>query len=50
MTESPSLGEARRVLTDAYGFPEFRPGQREAGEATLDGRDAVVLLPTGSGK
>lgn len=50
MTESPSLGEARRVLTDDYGFPDFRRGQREAVEAALEGRDAIVLLPTGSGK
>ena len=50
MTESPSLGEARRVLTQDYGFPDFRPGQREGVEAALAGHDAVVLLPTGSGK
>jgi ATP-dependent DNA helicase RecQ len=50
MTESPSLGGARRVLKQDFGFPDFRPGQSEAVEAALAGRDAVVLLPTGSGK
>ena len=30
--------------------PQFRPGQREALEAVLDGRDVVAVLPTGGGK
>ncbi|MBA3538636.1 MAG: ATP-dependent DNA helicase RecQ, partial [Deltaproteobacteria bacterium] len=38
------------VLQDAFGFGELRPGQREAIEAVLGGRDAIVLLPTGAGK
>jgi ATP-dependent DNA helicase RecQ len=50
MTAPPSLGEARRVLVDVFGYPDFRPGQGEAVEAALAGRDAIVLLPTGSGK
>ena len=28
----------------------FRPGQREALEATLDGKDCLAILPTGAGK
>ena len=50
MTAPPSLGEARRVLVDVFGYPDFRSGQGEAIEAALAGRDAIVLLPTGSGK
>ena len=37
----------------AAHFPEhpaFRPGQREALAAVLDGRDVVAVLPTGGGK
>ncbi|MBM3666262.1 MAG: ATP-dependent DNA helicase RecQ, partial [Actinobacteria bacterium] len=32
------------------GLDEFRPGQREAVEAALAGRDALVVMPTGGGK
>ena len=33
-----------------FGFPGFRPGQREAVEAAVAGRDVLVVMPTGSGK
>ena len=33
-----------------FGHDGFRPGQRAAVEAVLAGRDAVVIMPTGSGK
>jgi len=33
-----------------FGFTAFRPGQREACEAALAGRDVLVVMPTGSGK
>ena len=39
-----------RVAREAFGFAELRPGQRQAIEATLDGRDALVVMSTGSGK
>ncbi len=38
------------VLRDVFGHAAFRAGQREAVDAVLGGRDAVVLLPTGAGK
>ena len=44
------LPEAREVLAEVFGYPDFRPGQADAVAAVLSGRDAVVLLPTGSGK
>ncbi len=50
MSEPTSLSEARGVLSEVFGFANFRLGQGEAIEAALSGRDAVVLLPTGSGK
>src|SRR6185503_17702088 len=38
------------VLSKYWGYTEFRPLQREAMTAVLDGRDSVVVLPTGGGK
>src|SRR5437588_801101 len=42
--------DLERALRDRFGFPAFRPGQREACNAALAGRDALVVRPTGSGK
>ena len=39
-----------RVAREAFGFDALRPGQREGIEAVLDGRDALVVMSTGSGK
>jgi len=38
------------ALRRHFGFPAFRPGQREACEAALNERDVTVVMPTGSGK
>lgn len=38
------------VLHASFGIDSFRTGQREVVEAILRGRDALVLMPTGSGK
>src|SRR5438045_1649049 len=38
------------ALHEHFGFRDFRPGQEEAVRAALDGRDALVVMPTGSGK
>ncbi|MGI9081374.1 MAG: RecQ family ATP-dependent DNA helicase, partial [Thermoleophilaceae bacterium] len=38
------------ALERHFGFTGFRPGQREACEAALAGRDVLVVMPTGSGK
>lgn len=48
--EKEAMTEARRTLADVFGYDDFRSGQAEAIEALLIGRDAIVLLPTGSGK
>src|ERR1700736_322816 len=41
---------APEELLTRFGLDEFRPGQREAVEAALKGRDSLVVMPTGGGK
>jgi ATP-dependent DNA helicase RecQ len=40
----------KEALDRVWGFSDFRPLQREAMQAVLEGRDSVVVLPTGGGK
>jgi RecQ family ATP-dependent DNA helicase len=37
-------------LLARFGLERFRPGQREAVQAALEGRDSLVVMPTGGGK
>jgi ATP-dependent DNA helicase RecQ len=50
MGDEATLEAARAVLADVFGYPDFRLGQGTAVAAVVAGRDAVVLLSTGSGK
>jgi len=43
-------GAAQERLRSVFGFETLRPLQHEALRATLAGRDALVVLPTGGGK
>ena len=38
------------ALRRHFGHPGFRPGQREAVDAALGGRDVLLVMPTGAGK
>jgi ATP-dependent DNA helicase RecQ len=46
----PASGASPEELLHLLGLTTFRPGQREAVQAALDGRDALVVMPTGGGK
>jgi RecQ family ATP-dependent DNA helicase len=55
MTPIPSQAPASappapEELLRRFGLDAFRPGQREAVEAALCGRDSLVVMPTGGGK
>ncbi|HJU68660.1 MAG TPA: RecQ family ATP-dependent DNA helicase, partial [Gemmatimonadaceae bacterium] len=49
-SSSPTLDDARGILRERFGYPDFRPGQERAVASVLAGRDTLVILPTGGGK
>ncbi len=40
----------RTLLKDVFGYRQFRGEQQAIIEAALDGRDSLVIMPTGGGK
>ena len=51
MREKPmSQHRLHTALKEHFGYADFLEGQAEAVRAVLDGRDVVLVMPTGSGK
>jgi len=50
LMEIDLFDDALRNLKKYWGFDVFRPGQDEVVKSILDGRETVVLFPTGGGK
>jgi ATP-dependent DNA helicase RecQ len=48
-TGAPAAPTPEQLLA-SFGLESFRPGQREAVVAALEGRDSLVVMPTGGGK
>lgn len=44
------MDQLRAILHKYWGYDQFRPLQSEAMSAVMEGRDSVVVLPTGGGK
>ena len=42
--------DLKEALRRHFGFGAFRSGQERVVRAVLEGRDALVVMPTGSGK
>lgn len=40
----------QKVLEEKFGHTSFRPGQEEAIQSILKGKDTLIMLPTGVGK
>src|SRR6266516_2530568 len=47
MTNGDRLTE---LLFSAFGFSSFRPNQEAVCRAAIDGKDVLLVMPTGSGK
>lgn len=45
-----NLDALKRVIDHHWGFQDLRPLQEQAMRAVLDGRDSLVVMPTGGGK
>jgi ATP-dependent DNA helicase RecQ len=41
---------SKKILNEVFGYPEFRGQQQAIIEAALQGRDSLVIMPTGGGK
>lgn len=50
MNTKPDKETALEALRRYFGFSDFRPGQWDAISAIIEGRDTLVLMPTGGGK
>ena len=48
--DRPTLEAARATLRSRFGYDAFRAGQERAVAAVLEGRDTLVIMPTGGGK
>lgn len=48
--QSVSLPASEQILQDVFGYQTFRTGQQEVIEAVAEGRDCLVIMPTGGGK
>ncbi|MCC7499918.1 MAG: DNA topoisomerase 3 [Bryobacterales bacterium] len=56
---APATGHARmdagdgtpiELLNRVFGYPSFRPNQEAVCQASIDGKDVLLVMPTGSGK
>lgn len=48
--QSDSPVTPQRVLEEVFGYQTFRDGQQEVIESAVEGKDSLVIMPTGGGK
>ncbi|SHI70141.1 ATP-dependent DNA helicase RecQ [Palleronia salina] len=44
------MNDPRAILSEVFGFSDFRPGQEDIVTAVAEGRDVLAIMPTGGGK
>ncbi|MCC5519489.1 ATP-dependent DNA helicase RecQ [Vibrio splendidus] len=42
--------DAQTILQDVFGYQSFRDGQQEVIDLAVEGKDSLVIMPTGGGK
>ncbi|MCB1755037.1 MAG: DNA helicase RecQ [Gammaproteobacteria bacterium] len=50
MQEAQVVGQARDILNVTFGYEQFRGSQQQIITQLVEGRDVLVLMPTGGGK
>ncbi len=50
MNAPATLEQSARTAREVFGWDDLLPGQAEAIDAVIDGRDTLVVFPTGAGK
>jgi len=50
MTGPAPTGDLKSLLHSGFGFASFRPNQEAVCRAAIEGRDVLLVMPTGSGK
>ncbi|MCA1803430.1 MAG: DEAD/DEAH box helicase, partial [Rhodothermaceae bacterium] len=50
MNLDEQIVKAKQNLKKFWGYDEFRPGQEDVVKSVLEGRETLVLFPTGGGK
>ncbi|MCE1644911.1 DEAD/DEAH box helicase, partial [Enterobacter hormaechei] len=45
-----TISLAEQVLRKTFGYLQFRSGQQQVIDTILEGRDCLVIMPTGGGK
>ncbi|MEZ9067250.1 ATP-dependent DNA helicase RecQ [Vibrio atlanticus] len=48
-TPTPA-NDAQDILQDVFGYQSFRDGQQEVIDLAVEGKDSLVIMPTGGGK
>ena len=50
MIEQKKARSVRKLARETFGYEQLRPGQEAAIRSVVDGRDTLVIMPTGAGK
>ncbi len=46
-TPTPANTDAQDILQDVFGYQSFRDGQQEVIDLAVEGKDSLVIMPTG---